>query len=223
MAALRPAKRAYAAHERVLELDPARRDAMLVVGTYRYLVSTLPLPVRMMARMAGFSGGKEEGLGLIRKAAAHEGETGIEAQFGLVLLYNREKKYEEAQRVLRDLRHRLPRNRVVWLESAATALRDERPSLAAASLREWFAMLEADDRARMLREEALWRYTRGATRLWVSGRTHLELGKLADLAGAREEARRHYAQARTLCNEGRDKKGVAAAKRFHSTAYSRRP
>ncbi|HCE04447.1 MAG TPA: hypothetical protein DEQ98_14530, partial [Acidobacteria bacterium] len=78
MGALKPAKRAYAAHERVLELDPTRKDAMLLIGTYRYLVSTLPLPIRLMARMVGFGGGREEGLRLIREAATHEGETRTE-------------------------------------------------------------------------------------------------------------------------------------------------
>ena len=33
---LRAARRAYAEHERVLELDPSRKDAGLIVGMYRY-------------------------------------------------------------------------------------------------------------------------------------------------------------------------------------------
>ena len=236
MGALKPAKLAYTAHERVLELDPTRKDAMLVIGTYRYLVSTLPLPIRLMARMVVFGGGREEGLRLIREAATHEGEARTEAEFGLVLLYNREREYAAAQNVIRGLKRRYPRNRVVWLESAATALRDDRPALAASALREGFSMLEGDKRARMQGEEALWRYLRGKTRLelkrdaaarrdllvvldldarlWVTGRAHLELGRLADLAGHREEARRHYHQARTFCADGRDKRGANLAKRL---------
>ena len=241
--ALRPGKQAYAAHERVLELDPARADAMLVIGTYRYLVSTLPLPVRMMARLVGFGAGKEEALRLIREAATSDGETRTEAQFGLVLIYNREEEYGAAQRVLGDLKRRYPQNRLLWLESAATALRDERPRLAAANLRTGFSMFESDDRVRMFGEAAVWRYTRGATRLllerdadarsdllaaleqdarlWVTGRTHLELGKLADLAGDPALASRHYDHARSLCDDGRDKRGVAAARRLQADGYQR--
>jgi tetratricopeptide (TPR) repeat protein len=241
--ALKPAKRAYSAHERVLELDPSRKDAMLVVGTYRYLVSTLPLPVRLMARMVGFGGGKEEGIRLVSEAASAEGETRTEAQFGLVLLYNREEEYGAAQDVLHDLRRSYPRNRVVWLEAAATALRDENPALAAVALREGFSMLASDDRVRMPGEEAQWLFTRGATRLllgrdadarsdllaaleneprlWVTGRSHLELGKLADLAGDRAAARTHYEEAREFCDDGRDKKCVDAAKRLRKNVYRR--
>ncbi len=43
--------------------------------------------------MVGFGGGREEGLRLIREAATHEGEARTEAEFGLVVLYNREREY----------------------------------------------------------------------------------------------------------------------------------
>ena len=49
LAGFRNARRAYDEHERVLALDPSRKDAGLIVGTYRYVVSTLSLPMRMMA------------------------------------------------------------------------------------------------------------------------------------------------------------------------------
>ena len=47
-----------------------RNDAGLVVGTYRYLVSTLSLPMRMMAYVAGFGGGKERASSCCEQAAA---------------------------------------------------------------------------------------------------------------------------------------------------------
>src|SRR5215210_6328033 len=50
----RAARRAYDEHERVLALDPSRSDAGLIIGTYRYLISTLSLPMRMLAYVAGF-------------------------------------------------------------------------------------------------------------------------------------------------------------------------
>ncbi|MBM41205.1 MAG: hypothetical protein CL483_04680 [Acidobacteria bacterium] len=243
LAALRPAKAAYSAHEKVLELEPGRKDAMLVVGTYRYLVSTLPFPVRMMARLVGFGANRQQGLDLIRQAAEAGGEIGSEAQFGLVLLYNREGRFGAAQRVLRTLRRQYPRNRLLWLETAATALRDDRPALAAARLSEGFDRMKTDKRVRMFGEEALWHYLRGATwleldrdgpaqddllmaleydaRLWVQGRTHLELGKLADLSGDRSLARDYYNRAEDLCDDGRDRRGVNAAKRLRKNGYRR--
>ena len=53
LAGFRAARRAYDEHEKVLALDPSRNDAGLIVGTYRYLVSTLSLPMRMLAYVAG--------------------------------------------------------------------------------------------------------------------------------------------------------------------------
>ena len=43
----------YDEHEKALALDPSRKDAALVVGTYRYVVSTESLPMRMLAYVAG--------------------------------------------------------------------------------------------------------------------------------------------------------------------------
>ena len=61
-AGFKAARRAYDEHEKVLELDGSRKDAGLVVGTYRYVVSTLSLPLRMMAYVVGFGGGRERGI-----------------------------------------------------------------------------------------------------------------------------------------------------------------
>ncbi len=62
MAAFRAARRSYETEETVLEIDPRRKEAGLIVGTYRYVVSTLSLPMRVLAYAAGFGGGKERGL-----------------------------------------------------------------------------------------------------------------------------------------------------------------
>jgi len=48
LGAFRAARRAYDLHEQVLALRPARKDAGLVIGTYRYIVSAMSLPIRMM-------------------------------------------------------------------------------------------------------------------------------------------------------------------------------
>src|SRR4029077_4706783 len=44
--AFRAARDAYEEHERVLALDSRRKDAGFIVGSYRYIVSTLALPAR---------------------------------------------------------------------------------------------------------------------------------------------------------------------------------
>src|SRR5436190_13258963 len=71
MGAFRAAREAYEEHERVLALDPRRKDAGLIAGTYRYIVSTLALPMRLVAYVVGFGGGRERGLAMIEEAAGY--------------------------------------------------------------------------------------------------------------------------------------------------------
>ena len=240
--ALRDAKRAYAAHEKVLELDPRRKDANLTLGIYQYVMSTLPRAFRMLAYLVGFDGGRAEAIRLIEEAAGYPGETRPEAQFALVLLYNQEREYGAAQRVLNDLKRHYPRNRLVWLESASTWLCDERALMAERTLAEGFSKLTQDSRPRMYGEEAVWQLKRGSARVarglvsealpdlisagngettvWVKGHAHLELGKVADLEGDRSRAREEYDQGRKLCGKAKHKKCVETAKRLKEYGYS---
>ena len=232
----RAARRSYDEEEQVLKLDPSRKDAGLIVGTYRYVVSTLSLPMRVMAYVAGFGGGKERGLHLIEAAAAASGENRTEAQFALVLLYNREKRYDDAARVLDALHRRFPRNRLVLLEAGATALRASKADEAERLLTEGIGMFERDNREKIPGEAALWHYKRGASRLalgrredalndlrmasatdaplWVQGRAHVELAKLASLAGDRDATRVEVQRAVDLCERGNDPVCVDNAKRI---------
>ena len=92
------ARRAYREHKRVLELDPRRKDAGLIVGMYRYAVSLLPWHWRTLAGLAGFDGGRERGLELIEAAASEPSDVQANALFTLVVIYNREKRYDAALR-----------------------------------------------------------------------------------------------------------------------------
>jgi tetratricopeptide (TPR) repeat protein len=236
MAGFRAARRSYDAQEQVLELDPKRREAGLIVGTYRYLVSTLSLPMRLMAYVAGFGGGKEKGLHLIEETAAGAGENRTDAEFALVLLYNRERRYDDAMRVLSNLRKRYPRNRLVLLEAGATATRAGKAAEADALLTEGLSMLARDNRAKIPGEEALWHYKRGAARVllrrdeeaiadlrraqgtgaaaWVQGRAHLEMARLAAKQGDRSGAQRAAAQAASICRQGKDPICVEEARKI---------
>lgn len=232
LAAFRAAREAYSEHERVLELAPARSDAGLVVGTYRYLVSALKLPMRWAAYIAGFGGGRERGIALVERAAAHPGDNQGDARLALLLLYNREGRYDDALAQLRALRELYPRNRLFWLETGSTLLRAKRPAEAERVLNDGMAMLAADSRSRMLGEEALWFYRRGEARAalgrsadaradltraianrgrkWVEGRAHLELGRLALADADATSAREHLQAAARLGDSDHD--GASAAR-----------
>ena len=235
------AKRAYDAHQRVLELDPSRDDAKFLVGIYRYIVSVLPRLFRLVARLVGFDGGKNEAMAMVTAAASHPGKSQAEAQFALVLLLNREREYVRARQILELLLKDYPKNRLVWLELASTWLRDKRPAMAELTLTHGFRRLQGDDRVRMFGEGPMWYLKRGTARaslglyesaqgdlmraakgpgaIWVSGRAHLELGKIADLAGDRELAQLYYSRGRHLCDDVNDRRCERESDRLRNTPY----
>jgi tetratricopeptide (TPR) repeat protein len=235
-AAFGAAREAYDAHERVLDLDPKRSDAGLVVGTYRYVVSALSLPLRWVAYAAGFGGGRERGLRLIQGAANYPGDNQTDARLALVLIYNRERRYDEALAELARLRAQYPSNRLLWLESGSTALRGAMTPDAERFLTEGLDRMALDTRPRMFGEEALWYYKRGLARAslgraaeatadlkralsvegrrWVHGRSHLELGKLAIKAADNATARNELRLAEELCESDNDRTSARQARRL---------
>ncbi len=241
-AGFRAARGCFAAHERVLELDPGRNDAAMVVGTYRYLVASLPIHMRMMAYVVGFGGGKEKGIALVERAARGTGEARTDAMFALVLMYNREQRFDDAITVLQQLRAMYPRNRLVVLEQASTALRGGRAKEAEALLTEGLAQLARETRPRIPGEEHLWRYKRGAARAalrrpdaiddlrvatsggaqaWVAGRARVEMARLALQRGDKGSAATEAQQAETLCRTGNDPICVEDARRLLRNANGR--
>lgn len=219
------ARKAFNAQEEVLEKDPSRVAAGVVVGTYRYIVSTLALPTRVFAYIVGFGGGKEKGIALL-ESAARDPEARVDAQAALMLIYSREGRHAAVVRIARELGAAFPRNRLFVLEEGAAAIRAGRPAEAVTALTRGIDGLSRDRRPRVPGEDALWHYKRGLAKLnlnqqaassvdlkqalslepvkWVRGRIHVELGKLADLAGRRDEATAEYRTAKTLCKESAD-------------------
>ena len=243
LAGFRAAQRAYDAHEKVLTLDPNRKDAGLTVGTYRYIVSTLSLPMRMMAYVVGFGGGRDRGIQMIRATADAPVDNRVDALFALILVFNREKEYDNAIGVLQELRRLYPRNRLVVLEAGSTALRAGRGADAERLLSEGLAMLPSDPKRRIPGEEGLWRYKRGAAlalmgkaqaaeadlqlatggeaQEWVQGRARVELGQLALKRSDRNAAAREARQAQALCEKANDIPCAEAAKALVRAADGR--
>jgi tetratricopeptide (TPR) repeat protein len=235
-AAFWSAREAYDAHEQVLELDPQRREAGLIVGTYRYLVAAMALPIRWAAYVAGFGGGRERGLQLIETAARHPSDSQVDARIALVLVYNRERRYGDALREIATLRADYPRNRLLWLEAGSTALRAAQYADAEKFLDEGIARLATDQRKRMFGEDAMWYYKRGVARAglrrdtaaeqdlrtalmsearpWIRGRVQFELGRLALRAGNRPAADTAFRAAIQLAESDHDPLTVEAARRL---------
>ena len=242
-AGFKAARRAYDAHEKVLEIEPARKDAGLIVGTYRYVVSTLSLPLRMMAYVVGFGGGRERGIQALTETSVAGDEARTDALFALVLIHNRERRYDLALQALNRLRTMYPRNRLVVLEAGSTALRAGQAAEADRLLSEGLSLLARDNRMRMPGEEALWRYKRGAARAalnqlesaradlnaavapgaqdWVRGRANAELARVAIRTGDREGGRTLALRAESLCQQGSDPACVNDARNLVRSAGGR--
>jgi tetratricopeptide (TPR) repeat protein len=225
MSAFGIAKHAFDAQEEVLDKDPSRIAAGLVVGTYRYLVSTFNLPTRMVAYIAGFGGGREKGIQLL-EGAAKDPETRVDAAAALMLIYSREGRHNDVVRIARQLSVEFPKNRLLVLEEGSAAIRAGRAADAEAALTRGLDMFHRDTRPHVPGEESLWLYKRGLARLnqnrppaaatdlnaalaaqptnWVRGRIHVELGKLADLAGKRADALAAYRIAKPICEANAD-------------------
>jgi tetratricopeptide (TPR) repeat protein len=234
------ARKAFQTQERVLERDPRRVEAGLVVGTYRYIVSTLNLPTRWMAYIVGFHGDKEKGIAMI-EAAATDADTWVDASAALMLIYSRERRHADVVKIARDLSVRYPRNRLFVLEEGAAAIRAGKAAEAEAALTRGLGMFERDTRAKVPGEHALWLYKRGLARLnlnhlpdatadlqralqlnpteWVRGRAHVTLGQVADVAGRRKEAVVEYQTARSICRAVADEACEKEASQFLRTPF----
>jgi hypothetical protein len=225
VAAFRTARRAYDAAEFVLDNDPKRADAGLIVGAYRYLVSTFSFPARFMAYVVGFGGGKARGIALV-EAATQAPDTHIDAKVALLLIYRREGRHVDALRTAHELEAEFPRNRLFTLEAGSAAIRAGRAAEAEATLTRGLAFFDQDHRAKIPGEREYWLYKRGLARIalnhlvdakadldlaaqgqtieWVRGRIELERGKIADLTGRRADAIAAYKTAKTLCGQHND-------------------
>jgi hypothetical protein len=230
-----PARRAYDAEETVLDRDPSRSGAAVIVGLYRYIISTLALPSRLFAYIAGFGGDKVKGIGMLESAAA-QGESHVEASVALLLIYAREGRHGDAVRVATGLEAEFPRNRLFTLEAGSAAVRAGRGAEADAILSRGLGALATDLRPRFPGERALWLLKRGMARTetgrladarmdltaagteaasgWIGGRIHLARGRIDDLESRRSDAITEYRDSVRLCAAAHDDPCVDSANRL---------
>jgi tetratricopeptide (TPR) repeat protein len=116
LTALRGAVAARRDHERVLQIDPSYTDAKTIVGAHNYVVGSLPLPVKVLAGMAGLGGSKKKGLQYLEEAAKAGGESSSDARVALALFLRREGRYREASDLVATLVEQYPRNFLFSLE-----------------------------------------------------------------------------------------------------------
>lgn len=229
------ARRAYEAENAVFARDPSRQAAAVIVGLYRYIVSTLALPSRLFAYLAGFDGGKEQAIAML-ESVAKGGDAHVEAGVSLLLIYAREGRHLDALNVATRLAKEFPRNRLFTLEAGSAAARADHGAQADAILSAGLAALSTDARPTFPGEVSLWHLKRAIARVeerhliaarsdldeaaalapagWVDGRIHLELGRIDDLEALRPEALVEYQKSKALCGTAHDDPCVNDANRL---------
>ncbi len=118
MPALSDAKEAQKVNARLLRLNPNYADAYLVIGTYDYIVGSLPWYTKAVAALIGYSGNRQRGLEELKRAANDGHWARTDAQTFLSILYFREQDYSNAIRIMEDLARQYPRNSLLPQEIA---------------------------------------------------------------------------------------------------------
>jgi tetratricopeptide (TPR) repeat protein len=117
-AALRDGNDAVEHHRDVLKLDPKCIDAQLTIGLYEYVIGSLPLPIKLVAGVTGYRGSRKKGLAMLEQVAKEGKWARDDAKTVLVLLYTREKRYDDVLPLTRELSVKYPRNYLLRLETA---------------------------------------------------------------------------------------------------------
>jgi tetratricopeptide (TPR) repeat protein len=120
IAALRFGSNGVESNRNVIKLDPNFHDAELTIGIYDYIVGTLPLPVKMLASIAGARGSQKRGIQTLERVAKEGQWTRDDAKVLLIAIYKKEKRFPEALALSQELQGKYPRNYLFRLETADT-------------------------------------------------------------------------------------------------------
>jgi tetratricopeptide (TPR) repeat protein len=78
----------------------------------------LPLPIKILAGATGYRGSKKRGLAMLEQVAKDGHWSQDDAKTVLILLYTREKRFEDVLKLTRELSAKYPRNYLLRLETA---------------------------------------------------------------------------------------------------------
>lgn len=161
MSALSDGSSSVDRHRDVIKLDANFHDAELTIGLYDYVVGSLPPAVKLLASIIGTRGSKKRGLATLQRVATEGTFARDDAKALLLVLLKREKRYEEALAISRELGAKYPRNYLFKLETAdalvwiaAAERRAGRLTEAARAEQEALTVYDSLLRDRQLRETA---------------------------------------------------------------------
>lgn len=176
-------------HREVLKLDPSFIDVGITIGLYEYVVGSLPLPIKVVAGITGFRGSKKKGLALVERVAKEGVWSRDDAKTLLIILYTREKRYQDVLANARELTAKYPRNYLYRLEAAGALVaqaeierKAQNIEAAVKAEREAFAIFEDLLRDRSVRE----------TVSRVLDLVHFKYGEVLLTAGEGERAAKEF-------------------------------
>ncbi len=114
--ALRDTTAARKLHNRVVELDPANIDAMMMQGVHDYVVGSLPATTRALIIILGFHGDREGGIRTLRLVAEKGKDNKVDAEILLGVIARRERRPQDAIPICLSLQERYPRNWLILFE-----------------------------------------------------------------------------------------------------------
>ncbi len=110
IASLSPAKRSNSYAQQLLKLNPPCYDAYMTAGLSEYMVGSLPFFVRWFVRFDNVQGSKEQGVKNLQLVARQGRYFKAFAKILLGIIYLREKKPKETEKLLAELSHDYPSN-----------------------------------------------------------------------------------------------------------------
>jgi hypothetical protein len=235
------ARQGYASRndsEQVLKIDPLYADAKMAIGIQEFAVASLPRFVRLVVGIMGVGGNKEQGLAMLRDAAAHGVVTSVQARTTLSIFLRHDARYQQALEEQRGLAGEYPHNFLFQLE-VANLLKDAGLGLAAIAEYKhvldlarqpgyfveprlqlaWFGLADTQRGYNDIKGAADG-YLQAAEQPncsdWLRKRAQLNAGEMDDLLGNRVRAKDMYFMAAA---PGGDQTQAAAAKNYLETPY----
>lgn len=117
-ASLHYTKEATAWSQQLLASDPSCHDAHLAGGISRYIVGSMPMPVRWLLSVGGVPGDKQAGIAELQLTAEKGEYLAPFARILLAIAYVREKQTSRARELLTALRDEFPKNPLFQREIA---------------------------------------------------------------------------------------------------------
>lgn len=236
------ARQGYAARndsEQALKIDPNYADAKMAVGIQEFAVASLPRMVRLLVGIFGVGGDRQQGLAMLRDAAAHGVVTNVDSRTVLSLFLRHEGQYPAALEVEHGLATQFPHDYLFRLEEA-NLTKDEGNGPAAIAAYKgvisdaarpgyftdarlqmvWFGLADTERGQRDIADAAR-SYLTAAEQPkcseWLRRRAQLNAGEMYDLLGQRAKAVQFYQMASA---GGGDQSQAEMARRYLNRPYS---